>query len=125
MKYKFTLEDAYVSGWKGLNFSSYSEAADFDRASAGVFTVTSHHGKVKSLISDRIYYVLEGEGYFIINDENIPVSQTDVVIVPRNTIYDYYNQNGPMKLFLVHTPAYSFEAEVTFDDAQSHPLEEE
>lgn len=124
MKHKFTLEDAYVSGWKGLNFSSYSEASDFDRASAGVFTVTAHHGKVKSLLSDRIYYVLEGEGYFIINEEKIPVKQTDVIIVPRNTVYDYFNQNGPMKLFLVHTPAYSFDAEVTFDDAQNYPLEE-
>lgn len=125
MKHKFTLKDAYMSGWKGLNFSSYSESSDFDRASTGVFTVTVHHGKVKSLLSDRIYYVLEGEGYFIINDEKIPVKQTDVIIVPRNTVYDYFNQNGPMKLFLVHTPAYTYDAEVTYDDAQNYPLEED
>ncbi len=123
MKHKFTLSEAYKSGWKGLSFSSYNESTDFDRASAGLFTVTVHHGKVKSLLSDRIYFVVEGEGYFLIEDEKIPVAATDVIIVPRNTVYDYYNENGPMKLFLVHSPAYSFDAEVTYDDAQSHPLD--
>lgn len=122
MKHKFVLKDAYVSGWKGLAFSSYSEKTDFERASAGVFTVTTHHGKVKSLVSDRIYYIMEGEGYFIIDDEKIDVKATDVIIVPKNTVYDYYNLNGPMKLFLVHTPAYSYEDEVTYDDAQNNPL---
>lgn len=115
MKYKYTRKNALELGWDGLQVHSYSESSDFERASAGVFEVTTHHGKVKSLLSDRIYYILEGTGYFIINDERIEVEPTDVIIVPRNTVYDYF---GKMKLFLVHTPAYCYDAEVTFDDAQ-------
>lgn len=119
MKYKYTAEDSYKSGWAGLKFSSYNESSDFEHASAGVFEVTTHHGKVKSKSSDRIYFVLEGEGYFEIEGQKIDVKPTDVVIVPRDTIYDYF---GKMKLFLVHTPAYNYDAEVTYDDAQQHPI---
>ena len=119
MKYKFTEKDAYKLGWEGLKISSYSEGTDFERASCGVFEVTTHHGKVKSTKSDRIYYVLEGEGYFEIDGQHIDVRPTDVVIVPRNTIYDYF---GKMKLFLVHTPAFDPQKEVKYDDAQGHAL---
>ena len=119
MKYKFTEKDAYKSGWEGLKFSSYSEGSDFDRASCGVFEVSTHHGKVKSTKSDRIYYILEGSGYFEIEGNRIDVKSTDVVIVPKNTVYDYF---GKMKLFLVHTPAYDWEKEIKYDDAQSRPL---
>ena len=117
MKYKYTKKDALKLGWNGLQIHSYSESTDFDRASAGFFEVTTHHGKVKSLLSDRIYFVVDGKGYFEIEGERIDVEPTDVVIVPRNTVYDYF---GKMKLFLVHTPAYNYEAEVRFDDAQKN-----
>jgi mannose-6-phosphate isomerase-like protein (cupin superfamily) len=116
MKYKYTKKGALQLGWDGLNIYSYSEKSDFERASAGVFEVTKHHGKVKSLLSDRIYFVLEGTGHFEIADESINVEPTDVIIVPRGTEYDYF---GKMKLFLVHTPAYTHEAEVVLDDVQN------
>ncbi len=115
MKYKYTKKDALKLGWSGLKIDSYSESSDFERASAGFFEVSTHHGKVKSLLSDRIYFVIEGNGYFEIEGERIDVEPTDVIIIPRNTVYDYY---GEMKLFLVHTPAYNYEAEIKYDNSQ-------
>ena len=117
MKYKYCFKDALQLGWDGLKVYSYSEKTDFERASAGVFEVTTHHGKVKSLVSDRIYYVLEGSGQFIINNESFDVSQSDVIIVPRNTEYDYM---GKMKLFLVHTPAFDYTQEIDLDGVQGN-----
>ena len=115
MKYKYTEKDALRFGWKGIEGCSYSEKSDFARASAAVFDVVERHGKVKSRTSDRIYFVLEGAGRFEIAGEVIDVAATDVVIVPRETEYDY---SGKMRLFLVHTPAYDRETEVILDNTQ-------
>ena len=110
---KFTLKDAYKFGWDGLQGFAYNSKEDFANASAALFEVRGNHGKVKTTVSDRVYYVIEGEGEFIINDEIISISATDVVIVPKNIPYDYRVKDGQiMKLFLVHTPAYEETSEI-------------
>lgn len=81
-----------------------------------MFVVTDRHGRAKNLKSDRIYFVIEGTGEFIISEETIPVKETDVVIVPKNTEYDY---KGKMKIFLVHSPAYDPEADIDIEKLQS------
>lgn len=106
---KFKLKDAEKFGWPGLKGFAYNSKEDFENASAAYFEVDGSHGKVKNEKSDRIYLVLEGSGKFIINEEEIEVEKTDVIIVPKNTFYDY---NGKMKLFLVHSPAYDEKFEV-------------
>ncbi len=109
---KFKLEDAHKFGWKGLDGWAYNSKDDFASASAAYFEVDGSHGKCKTHSSDRVYLVLEGEGEFIINDKVIEVEQSDVIIVPKNTPYDY---SGKMKLFLVHTPAYMPEDDVKLE----------
>lgn len=112
MKHKYTLEDAFEFGWPGIKGYSYLERTDFPHASAAMFEVKTHHGKVRSEISDRLYLVLEGSGEFVIDEEVIPVEPTDVIVVPRNTPYDY---RGEMKLYLVHVPAYDERFEVQLE----------
>ena len=116
MKYKFELKDAYEFGWDGLKGKAYSDASNFKDLSASQFEVTKSHGKVKSLVSNRVYLVLEGSGEFIINDEVISVKATDVVIVPKNTPYDYRVRKGTtMKLFMIHAPSWNVDKEVKLD----------
>lgn len=104
---KFALKNSYKIGWKGWNGWSYSTKEDFENASAIYIEVTERHGKTKSKKSDRVYYVLDGKGEFIIDKEVIPVKKTDVIIVPKNTPYDYKALDGTtLKLFLVHIPAF-------------------
>lgn len=105
---KFTLPNASKFGWEGLKGCAYNSSDDFSRASAAYFEVTDKgHGKTKTTLSDRIYYVLEGCGEFVIDGEVEKVNTTDVIIVPKDTLYDYYADKGTvMKLFLVHTPAF-------------------
>ena len=112
---KFSLENAFSFGREGLKGQAYNSKDDFPNASAAYFEVTGSHWKVKTTTSDRIYLVLEGQGEFTIGDKVISVSKTDVIIVPKNTIYDYRAIGGTLKLFLVHTPAFDPEAEVKFE----------
>ncbi len=112
---KFILKNARQFGWDGIKGFAYNDSKDFPNASGAYFEVTSSHGKVKTIKSDRVYYVLEGKGEFTIAGETVPVEKTDVVIVPKNTEYDYRATSGTMKLFLVHTPAYESAAEVKLE----------
>ena len=116
MENKFTFENTFKFGWEGLEGFAYNSKEDFANASTAIFNVSKKHGRCKSLVSDRVYYVLEGTGEFIIEDKKISVKATDVIIVPKNTEYDYM---GTMKLFLVHTPAFDPSQEVDFEGLQS------
>ena len=112
---KFTKEKAFKFGWEGLEGWAYNSKEDFPNANAVYFEVTGKHGKVKSTKSDRVYLVLDGQGEFIIDEEVIPVEKSDVIIVPKNTPYDYRTTSGTLKLFLVHCPAFDPEAEVKLE----------
>ena len=115
MQYKYQLKNATQFGWPGLKGYAFNSANDFAEASAVLFEVTDRHGRVRNTLSDRIYLVLEGEGEFDINGEKIPVQPYDVIIVPKNTEYDY---RGNLKLFLVHSPAYDPASDVDLESRQ-------
>jgi len=112
---KFKLNGAFKFDWKGLKGFSYNSKEDFENASAAYFEVTEKHGKVKTTKSDRVYYIIEGRGEFTINGESFSVEKTDVIIIPKNTEYDYKAVNCTLKLFLVHVPAYEENAEVKLE----------
>lgn len=108
---KFSKKDAKRKGWDGLDFWVYSTKEQFPSASAAYFEVTKSHGKVKTTISDRIYYIIEGQGVFEVGAQQDKVEAGDVMIVPKNTPYDYWRTGDTFKLFLVHAPAYDPDGE--------------
>lgn len=59
------------------------------------------HGEVKTKDVERIYYILEGEGEFIIEGETTKVQKDDVITVPPNTVYDYKPSNKTMLKILL------------------------
>jgi mannose-6-phosphate isomerase-like protein (cupin superfamily) len=112
---KFTLKNASEFGWDGLKGHAYNSTEDFPNASGAYFEVTGSHGKVKTTKSDRIYFIIDGNGEFIIDGNIIEVTKTDMVIVPKNTPYDYKAKGGTLKMFLVHTPAYTPEHDIKLE----------
>ena len=71
--------------------------------SGALIEMNGDHGKVKCLGEDRIYFILEGNGKFIIGDESGEVSPNDLIFVPKNTPY---NIMGKMKYFLICSPEF-------------------
>lgn len=53
-----------------------------------------------------IYYVTEGEGKFIIQDEEYNVKKEDIIEIPMNVEFTYV---GKMKLLFISVPAYTNE----------------
>lgn len=72
--------------------------------SAALVEINGDHGKLKCIGEDRIYFILDGEGLFIINDEENNVSQNDLIFVPKNTPY---NIIGKLKYLLICSPEFN------------------
>jgi len=68
-----------------------------------ILDVNGAHGSVKDLVSDRFYIVTEGSGYFLIEGVEHQVDVDDVVVIPRNTVYDF---RGVMRLVVFCSPPF-------------------
>ncbi len=112
---KFEFKNAHKFGWTGLKGWAFNKKEDFPNASAAYFEITGRHGKVRTSHSDRIYFVVNGKGEFNINDKTIKVKKKDVIIVPKDTPYDYKATSSVLRLFLVHSPAFNPEADVKLE----------
>lgn len=67
-----------------------------------------------SLIQHEVefsYYIIKGEGYFIIEDEKQLVTEGDLVVLPPGTKYTF---GGRLKMLLVNTPQWHKDQEEIF-----------
>jgi len=62
-----------------------------------------HFEEFLNIISTITWFIIEGSGTFVINDEKIPVASKDIISVPPNHRIHYF---GNMKMILISTPAY-------------------
>ena len=77
--------------------------------SGALIEIDGDHGALKCLKEDRIYFILEGNGKFIINNQEKEVSANDLIFVPKETPY---NIIGKMKYFLICSPEFNPEHDV-------------
>jgi mannose-6-phosphate isomerase-like protein (cupin superfamily) len=93
-----------------MKITEYKINPDF---SGTLIEIDGNHGKTKCLKEDRIYFIMDGQGKFMINGKEEKVSAKDLVFVPKNTPYDI---TGRMRYFLVCSPEFSPEDDVNLDD---------
>lgn len=101
------------NGLKGYKYNIETERL-------GLYIEISHKGLDKYVYdkeSTHIYYVLEGNGKFSINNEVFDVKQGDVIEAPAKVEFTY---TGKMKLILVMTP--DFKAENDVDTKKENDL---
>ena len=87
-----------LTGLKGYEFGPLKDP-DF-----AVHLVKVHKGHDTFIVSKaltRIYYIVEGEGHFRINDQNYDVARGQLVEVPPGVEYSY---SGSMEILLVSYP---------------------
>lgn len=71
--------------------------------SGALIEIDGKHGKIRCPNEDRVYFIIENGGKFIINDKEESVSENDLVFIPKNTPY---NIVGKMKFFLICSPEF-------------------
>jgi mannose-6-phosphate isomerase-like protein (cupin superfamily) len=95
-------------GIQGKIFSS-QELSD----KAGFVLIDTEAGHETTIIeheSDFIYYILEGSGFFEINNEKEECTTGDLVVIPAGIKFTY---KGKLKMLLVNTPPWREEQEET------------
>jgi mannose-6-phosphate isomerase-like protein (cupin superfamily) len=113
MKFKKPKEVSFeYDGVKGWN---YNTKEDFGNISVCYAEIKEPFGKVKSEISDRLYYILEGEVEFVVNGEKFNLGKEEVLIVPKNTVYSYFPKSEVVKLLEVNSPSFDSDYDVKLE----------
>lgn len=101
-----------------LNFNDliiFDYTANLDTSSSFAVIVIpprSGHGKARSQISDKYYYVKSGTVNFVINDKKFVLSSGDLLLVEKNKWFSYQNKSdSSAELILIHTPRFSLAEE--------------
>jgi mannose-6-phosphate isomerase-like protein (cupin superfamily) len=107
--FKEPTEYSFVKvGIKGKKFIK-----DESGNTAGIALIETENGHQTTIIEykcDFIYYVLEGKGFFEINDTREDFSKGDLVVVPHGAKFTY---KGKAKFLLVTGPPFYPEQEET------------
>lgn len=118
-QYKFTAKNSLQTHKHGVDLTIYGS----DTPEANVVFVSVDEGHFEEFYNAKshfMYYIVEGNGTFVLDDENIEASATDLIVVPPNTRIHYF---GTMKMVLTVTPAFQEQDEhhVRFVDKSESP----
>ena len=100
-----------VGGVKGSAVTAECQLGSGDVA---IMHVKGRHGRCKSTLNDRFYVVMNGQGSFTVAGDIITVHQDDVVVVPKETEYDF---EGDMKVVVFNSPRFSPQHDLLFEGA--------
>lgn len=102
MKYLYPYSEARTINKFGVDITIYDENV----ASNNIVyeeTTVGHLEEFLDEVSTHMWFIIEGKGTFVIDDEKIEAGPKDVVVVPPNKRIHYF---GKMKMLLCTTPAF-------------------
>jgi mannose-6-phosphate isomerase-like protein (cupin superfamily) len=103
VKYLFPFDEARTINKFGVDISIFGtnvETANFVYEA----TEVGHLEEFMSAKSTFMWFVIEGNGTFVIDDEQIRVKPKDVIVVPPGKRIHYF---GKLKMLLCTTPAFN------------------
>ncbi len=80
--------------------------------SAALIEISGVHGKLKCLHEDRIYFIIQGKGKFIINEKEEIAEKNDLIFIQKNTPYDII---GNMKYLIICSPAFNPKDDISLE----------
>jgi len=111
MKYLYPFNEAKTINKFGVAISIFNTEAPSSFVHEE--TKAGHFEEFYNTVSTYTWFIIEGQGTFVIDDEKIEVTAKDLVVVPPNKRIHYF---GDMKMLLCVTPA--------FDPANEHHVRE-
>ncbi|MCC7303971.1 cupin domain-containing protein [bacterium] len=106
-KYKFLASEAKKLRKHGIDLVVYGEGVQ----EVNVVAISVEEGHFQEFFDEEsyfIYYIVEGKGLFVLDDERVEVKPTDLIVVPPKTRIHYF---GTMKMILTVSPAFKEENE--------------
>ena len=105
------LPESYSFEKVGIKGKKFSVAEITQRT--GVCQIETERGHDTTIVEhkcDFIYYILDGEGHFIIDGQNENCQKGDLVVIPADSKFRYA---GKLKMLLITTPDFYPEQEET------------
>lgn len=112
----FKPEDAAVIEKKGVKMRIYTTKAESENA--GILYQETHKGHTEEFLhekSDFIYYILEGDGVWIVEDKEFEARAGDVVVVPAGKRFWF---RGNLKQVCITAPAWEEQYECHIRDLE-------
>ncbi|PIV09175.1 hypothetical protein COS31_01220 [Candidatus Roizmanbacteria bacterium CG02_land_8_20_14_3_00_36_15] len=102
-KFKFSFKDTKTKHKYGVDITLYG----LNKPEANIVYEEVQEGHFEEFLSTKstyMWFIIEGKGAFVINDEKISVNAKDIIAVPPNNRIHYF---GKMKMILFTVPAYN------------------
>jgi len=100
LKYKLLKKDAEYFERDGIFGYNYDIKLIEPSSSFVYAELVKPHEKVKTIKHERVYYIVQGRGEFIINKRKFGVKKADIIVVPPHTEYDYKPLTKKLKVLL-------------------------
>ena len=71
------------------------------------------HPRMKNVGQNRTYYFINGSGEFVVEGERVKVKEGDVLVIPKNTIYEF---EGVFDAILISCPGFDPKDDVIYRD---------
>ena len=86
---------------------------EYEKFSVAIVKLTGEQKFGLDKESDLVYFVLEGEGKFFIEDKEYDVKKGDLIFIPKNT---KYKDSGSLTLLAFSSPRFDRDKRVRFED---------
>lgn len=106
-KYKYSYNDSKTINKFGVDITLYG----INQPGANIVyedVKEGHFEEFLNTVSTCMWFVIDGKGAFVIDDEKIEAIAKDLIVVPPNKRIHYF---GNMKMLLVTTPAFDMKNE--------------
>lgn len=119
-KYKYTKKQAQQFTKHGIDLTVYNEGVPGANV-VHVHVEEGHFQEFYDVESTFIYYIIKGNGTFVLNDKKVHAQATDLIVIPPKTRIHYF---GTMDMVLTVTPAFKpeNEREVRLINQNENPL---
>lgn len=106
-QYKYSAKDAGQLNKHGIDLTIYNEGVPTAHL-VHVSVKEGHFQEFYDVESTYMYYIISGNGVFVLDDEEIEVEPTDLLVIPPKVRIHYF---GKLEMVLVNTPAFNPENE--------------
>lgn len=99
---KISKNQAICQDWDKVKSRNYKLKHLSNKYQSVVYAqLNGDHGEVSTKDIERVYFIIEGSGKFIINEKIIQIEAGDIITVPPRTKYDYSpDENSTLKVIL-------------------------
>lgn len=106
-KYKYSYNDSKTINKFGVDITLYG----INQPGANIVyedVKEGHFEEFLNTVSTCMWFITDGKGTFVIDDEKIEAIAKDLIVVPPNKRIHYF---GNMKMLLITTPAFDMKNE--------------